>query len=57
MSYIFVHCYNNFNLADPQAFTATRRYITTPFAAKSGEFSLNSGTEKNKKNGNIFKRW
>ncbi|KAL1333583.1 hypothetical protein AAHE18_11G111500 [Arachis hypogaea] len=42
MSYISVHCYNNFSLAGPQAFTATRRCITTPFTAKSGGFSLNS---------------
>ncbi|ONI35751.1 hypothetical protein PRUPE_1G552800 [Prunus persica] len=27
------------------------------FAAKSGGFSLNSGTGRNKKNGNIFERW
>ncbi|KAL1324882.1 hypothetical protein HN51_035001 [Arachis hypogaea] len=42
MSHISVHCCNNFSLAGPQAFTATRRCITTSFAAKSGGFSLNS---------------
>ncbi|MED6167934.1 hypothetical protein PIB30_007247 [Stylosanthes scabra] len=45
MSYICLHCCNNFSLAGPPAFTSTataRRCITTPFAAKSGGFSLNS---------------
>ncbi|XP_015056979.1 uncharacterized protein LOC107003203 isoform X2 [Solanum pennellii] len=32
-----------------------RSFVTS--AAKSGGFSLKSGTGKNKKNGNIFERW
>ncbi|XP_018856436.1 uncharacterized protein LOC109018726 isoform X4 [Juglans regia] len=34
-----------------------RRGTRAAFAAKPGGFSLNSGTGKNKKNGNIFERW
>ncbi|KDP42391.1 hypothetical protein JCGZ_02448 [Jatropha curcas] len=35
----------------------TKPRFSRVFASNSRGFSLNSGTGKNKKNGNIFERW
>ncbi|CAA3012318.1 Hypothetical predicted protein [Olea europaea subsp. europaea] len=54
--FICINC-TQFKLNISESEKQQRGKTFTLHAAKSGGFSLKSGTGKNKKNGNIFERW
>ncbi|XP_029127075.1 uncharacterized protein LOC114915900 isoform X2 [Cajanus cajan] len=56
MHYICV-CWKGLAAPPIQPIIHQRHGTVTTFASKSGRISLNSGTGKNKKNGNMFERW